>query len=549
MSCGLRRQIVPDPNIADPRIERTFSAPGRFHGLAGRRALEDGVPVHIQSIEADVLFNAASQTADVAARMKFRVGNNSGRPIFALLQDIDSARLDGFNVTVSDFLPDDLAAGRSQRARVIDCSLTAGSSHSLDLNYSLSRSTAAQWQQPLIWLPSPWGLSWVCFTKLQTGGYMETWFPSNMLYDDFSFVLEVRLANAQTTHVLITNGSVTKLGTHSWRTTWLGSDSRFSPVLAIIPSSGLDSLTASFSGPQSGDPVLASTLLRRKAEIYELPIRTPRASPITSEVLGSAGDVPAENALALSAGDNLGPYQVLAAIGAGGMGKVYRARDPRMGREVAIKVVADRFLDRFSCEVQALAALSHPNICTVYDAGPNYMVMELVEGPTLAERIDDGPIPWDDAMVISSQIADALEAAHMKGIVHGDLKPGNLKFTTGGIVKVLDFGLAKLNGPAPKEAADLILGTAAYMAPEQARGKAADIWAFGVVVYEMLTGKRLFQGETVSEVLAAVLRQELAWEPIPEKARRLLKSCLERDPRLRLHDIAGAKRLLPELGG
>ncbi len=542
---------MPDPNIADQRGERTLSAQGRFHGLVDRSALEDGVPIHIQSIEADVLFNVAAQTADVAARMKFRVGNNSGRPIFALLQDIDSARLDGFNVSGSDFLHDGLALGRSQRARVIDCSLAAGTSHTLDLNYSLSRSIAAQWQQPLIWLASPWGLSWVCFTKLQTGGYLETWFPSNMLYDEFSFVLEVRLANAQTTHVLITNGSVTKLEAHSWRTTWLCSDSIFSPVLAIIPSSGLDSLTASFSGPQSRDPVRVSTLLRSKAEIYELPIRTPRGSPITTEVLGSAGDAPAGNGPAFSVGDKLGPYEILAAIGAGGMGKVYRARAQRMGREVAIKIVADRFQERFSREVQAIAALNHPNICTVYDAGPNYMVMELVEGPTLAERIDDGPIPWDDAMVISSQIADALEAAHMKGIVHGDLKPGNLKFTACGIVKVLDFGLAKLDCPALKEIrADLILGTAAYMAPEQARGNAvdrrADIWAFGVVLYEMLTGKRLFQGETVSDVLAAVLRQELAWEPIPAKAQRLLKSCLERDPKLRLHDIAEVKRLLAE---
>ena len=265
----------------------------------------------------------------------------------------------------------------------------------------------------------------------------------------------------------------------------------------------------------------------------------------------------------LTPGTRLGPYEILAAIGAGGMAKVYRARDPRMGREVAIKLVADRFIERFSREVYAISALNHPNICTVYDVGPNYLVMELVEGPTLAERISDGKIPLDEALYIARQIADALEAAHKKGIVHRDPKPGNIKFTSDGIVKVLDFGLAKLSCPVPTEVDDsshsytmtlgptqvgIILGTAAYMAPEQARGKVidrrADIWAFGVVLYEMLTGKRLFQGETVSDVLAAVLRQELAWEPIPPKALRLLKSCLERDPKLRLHDIADAKLLL-----
>jgi hypothetical protein len=542
----------------------------RIHKLVYVNAPEEGVPIDIQSLDAEVFFNVASHTADVTARMKFRVGNNSGRPIFDLLQNIDSARLDGSNVAVCDFRYDGVASDRSQRPRVVDCSLAAGSSHTLDLNYSLSQFAAAARQQPLIWLALPRGLCWVCFTNLQSGGYLETWFPSNMLYDEFSFTLEVRLANAQTAHALVTNGSITKLGAQHWRTGWSGNNSIFAPVLVVAPSSSLDLFTASFSGLGSGgekiesrDLVRVPTLFRGKPEIHELPIRASRGSPPTGEAPCSAGDIPAENALLLSAGDRLGPYEILAAIGAGGMGKVYRARDPRMGREVAIKVVADRFLARFSREVYAIAALNHPNICTVYDVGPNYLVMELVGGPTLAERINDGPIPLDDALGIAMQIADALEAAHIKGIVHRDPKPGNIKFTSSGIVKVLDFGLAKLSCPAPPESGDsaqshtvtlgptqvgIILGTAAYMAPEQARGKVidrrADIWAFGVVVYEMLTGKRLFQGETVSDVLAAVLRQELAWEPIPPKAQRLLKSCLERDPKLRLHDIADAKLLL-----
>jgi serine/threonine protein kinase len=556
-------------NHSDP------TAPWRIHRPVYVSAPEEGVPIDIQSLEAEVFFDVASQTADVAARMKFRVGNNSGRPIFDLLQDIDSARLDGSKVAVCDFRYDGLPSDRSQRPRVIDCSLAAGSTHTLELHYSLSQFSAAARQQPLIWqhliwLAAPRGLRWVCFTTLQSGGYLETWFPSNMLYDEFSFTADVRLANAESAHALVTNGSVTELGAQHWRTKWLASDPIFPPVLVISPASSLESFTVSFAGPatsipkiESIDSARISSLRRSKPEIHELPIRGPRGSPPTGEALRPARDTAAENAPALSPGDRLGPYKILAEIGAGGMGKVYRARDSRMGREVAIKVVADRFLERFSREVCAIAALNHPNICTVYDVGPNYLVMELVEGPTLAERIADGPVAFHDALGIAMQIADALEAAHLKGIVHRDLKSGNIKFTSSGIVKVLDFGLAKLSCPAPDERGDslqshtlslgptevgIILGTAAYMAPEQARGKTtdrrADIWAFGVVVYEMLTGKRLFQGETVSDILAAVLRQELAWEPIPPQAQRLLKSCLERDPKLRLHDIADARLLL-----
>src|SRR6204780_3867656 len=192
----------------------------------------------------------------------------------------------------------------------------------------------------------------------------------------------------------------------------------------------------------------------------------------------------------LSAGTHLGPYEILARIGVGGMGEVYRARDPRMGREVAIKISAERFSDRFSREVHAVAALNHPNVCHLYDVGPDYLVMELIEGPTLAERIKEGAIPLEEALRIAKQIAEALEAAHEKGIVHRDLKPGNIKVRPDGSVKVLDFGLAKAaegaefttDSPTKLSASGTILGTAGYMSPEQARGekvdKRADIWAF-----------------------------------------------------------------------
>src|SRR5215510_531212 len=247
--------------------------------------------------------------------------------------------------------------------------------------------------------------------------------------------------------------------------------------------------------------------------------------------------------MSLSAGTRLGPYEILAPLGTGGMGEVYRARDPRMGREVAIKVSFERFSDRFEREVHAVAALNHPNVCQVYDVGPNYLVMELVEGPTLGDRIREGALPLEEALAIARQIADALEAAHEKGIIHRDLKPANIKIKPDGAVKVLDFGLAKIAEQAavagsPEEsptvtmgatAAGHIMGTAAYMAPEQARGKTvdkrADIWAFGVVLYEMLTGRRLFEGETISDTLAGVLTKDPEWDRVPAKVRRLLKGC------------------------
>ena len=263
----------------------------------------------------------------------------------------------------------------------------------------------------------------------------------------------------------------------------------------------------------------------------------------------------------MTPGTRLGPYEIVEAIGAGGMGEVYRARDPRLGRDVAIKISAAHFGDRFEREARAIAALNHPHICTLHDVGPNYLVMELVEGPTLADRIRQGPIALEESLRIARQIADALQAAHEKGIVHRDLKPANVKITPDGAVKVLDFGLAKHadstglegnpeNSPTmqPATRAGIILGTAAYMAPEQARGhavdKRADIWAFGVVLYEMLTGRRPFQGDTVSDLQAAVLTTEPAWDQVPAIARPLLRHCLMKDPKRRLRDIGDIDLLL-----
>jgi len=259
----------------------------------------------------------------------------------------------------------------------------------------------------------------------------------------------------------------------------------------------------------------------------------------------------------LAAGDKLGPYEIIAPIGKGGMGEVYSAHDPRMGRDVAIKVSAERFNERFDREVRAVAALNHPNICTLYDVGPNYLVMELIEGES-----PQGPLPRETALHYARQIAAALEVAHDKGIVHRDLKPGNIKITPEGIVKVLDFGLAKVmptaasgapseNSPTISMAATqagVILGTAAYMAPEQARGlnvdKRADIWAFGVVLYEMLTGERLFQGEDLTDTLASVVRDKADLSAVPAELRGLLERCLEKDPKKRLRDISSVALLL-----
>jgi serine/threonine-protein kinase len=283
-------------------------------------------------------------------------------------------------------------------------------------------------------------------------------------------------------------------------------------------------------------------------------------------------------------GTRLGHYEILDKLGEGGMGEVYRARDTRLNRDVALKVLpplvaddADR-LARFHREAQVLASLNHPNIAQVYGIeGPPTLaiVLELVEGPTLADRIAGGAMVLADAMPIARQIADALEAAHEQGIIHRDLKPANVKVRGDGTVKVLDFGLAKALGaggsddPAsgPARPADsptltaratqmgMVLGTAAYMSPEQARGRVvdrrADIWAFGVVVYEMLTGRRAFEGDDISITLASVLKDDVSWQglpaDLPPSVRRLLRRCLEKDPRRRLSSIGDARLELEDV--
>src|SRR6202162_3998542 len=262
----------------------------------------------------------------------------------------------------------------------------------------------------------------------------------------------------------------------------------------------------------------------------------------------------------LYAGEKLGPYEILAPIGAGGMGEVYRAHDSRLNRDVAIKVSNAQFTERFTREARAIAALNHTNICHLYDVGPDYLVMEYVEGQDL-----HGPMDFEDALPIIQQLIDGIEAAHEKNIIHRDLKPANIKITPEGVVKILDFGLAKAMEPPPSDdgrpedsptltmgatVAGTILGTAAYMAPEQAKGKAADrrsdIWSFGVIVYEMLTGKRLFQGESAVEILGGVLNKEPDISAAPQRVHRLLRWCLEKDRKQRLASISDARRLLAE---
>jgi eukaryotic-like serine/threonine-protein kinase len=283
--------------------------------------------------------------------------------------------------------------------------------------------------------------------------------------------------------------------------------------------------------------------------------------------------------MALVTGSRLGPYEILAPIGAGGMGEVYRARDAKLGRDVALKVLPEAFardadrMARFQREAKVLASLNHPNIASIYgleDSGVTHaLVMELVEGPTLADRIKSGPIPIDEALRIAKQITEALEYAHERGIVHRDLKPANVKVTNDDAVKVLDFGLAKaIEGDAASidiatsptmsrmaTLAGVLLGTAAYMSPEQAKAKPvdrrADIWAFGCVLYEMLTSKMTFSGETVTDTLAAVIMKDPDWSQLPGatpiRVRVLLQRCLQKDSKQRLRDIGDARISLDEV--
>ncbi len=282
--------------------------------------------------------------------------------------------------------------------------------------------------------------------------------------------------------------------------------------------------------------------------------------------------------MVLPAHTHLGPYEILAPLGVGGMGEVYRARDTRLRRDVAVKVLPPSFaadrerLARFEREAHLLASLNNPNIAAIYGLeesdGTRYLVLELVPGETLAERLASGPLPVRETLEVARQIAEALEAAHEKGIIHRDLKPSNVKITPEGKVKVLDFGLAKafaVEGTSPDISRSptitagatrdgVILGTAAYMSPEQARGKPmdkrTDIWSFGSLLYETLTGRRAFSGETVSDTVAAILEHEPDWSLLPRNTPAqiplLLRRCLQKDLNRRLHDIADARLEIEE---
>ena len=276
--------------------------------------------------------------------------------------------------------------------------------------------------------------------------------------------------------------------------------------------------------------------------------------------------------MGLAPGTKIGHYDVTSLLGEGGMGQVWQATDTQLGRQVALKILPDAFaadpdrLARFKREAQILASLNHPNIAAIYGieegGGTRALVLELVEGPTLADRIAKGPTRLDEALPIAKQIAEALEAAHEAGVIHRDLKPANIKVREDGTVKVLDFGLAKALDPNPDRDPSqsptltaaatqmgVIMGTAAYMSPEQAKGKPvdkrADVWAFGCVLYEVLTGRRAFEGEDISEVMVGVIKSEPQWDALPTELPpalvTYLRRCLQKDPRERIRDIGDVR--------
>ncbi len=275
-------------------------------------------------------------------------------------------------------------------------------------------------------------------------------------------------------------------------------------------------------------------------------------------------------------GSRIGPYEIVGPLGAGGMGEVYRARDPRLQRDVAIKILPASFaldaerLQRFEREARVLATLDHPHIASIYGVeeldGSRALVLECVEGPTLADRIARGPVELHDALTIAKQIADAVESAHEQGIIHRDLKPANIKVRPDGTVKVLDFGLARVDSSVMSDALDAatitaagtrhgtILGTAAYMSPEQARGRSVDrrtdIWAFGCILFEMLSGRRAFAGDGATDTISHVLQREPDWTSLPRQTpatvKELIARCLKKDSRVRLRDIGDARLILDD---
>ncbi len=316
-----------------------------------------------------------------------------------------------------------------------------------------------------------------------------------------------------------------------------------------------------------------------RGEVESLLAQQASATGFLEDPLVAGALLAGETGASILTGRRLGGYEIHARIGVGGMGEVYRARDTKLGREVAIKILPsfsatdrDR-LARFDREARVLASLNHPHIAAIYgleDAdGVPALVLELVDGETLADRIAHGPVRLNEALTLARQIADALEAAHEKGIIHRDLKPANVKITSDGVVKVLDFGLARV-ATGDVGTTDLtqsptitvggtregsVLGTASYMSPEQARGrpadKRADVWAFGIVLYEMLTGRAAFDGETISDVIAKVIEREPDWSALPAstplRLRELLHRCARKDPKARLQAIGDARVQIDEL--
>ena len=312
-------------------------------------------------------------------------------------------------------------------------------------------------------------------------------------------------------------------------------------------------LTTIFHAARACEPGARAALLDRLCEqdrSLRAEVEGLLAAQAGTSRLGD-GPVPADILPRLSPGTTFGSYRVDALIGAGGMGQVYRAIDPRLGRSVALKVLLPElsldpdFGSRFEREARVLASLGHPNIAAIHgleeSSGVHALVLEFIEGPTLAERIAQGPLPTKEALTIARQVALALESAHEKGIIHRDLKPANIKVTPAGVVKVLDFGIARVtgaaDGTAPTAAATrkgLVIGTPAYMSPEQARGlavdKRTDVWAFGCVLYEMLAGRGAFAADTASDSLAKVIEREPDWSSLPANVspaiRKLLARCL-----------------------